>query len=272
MCRDLRASEIDVRVQSITSYKDECKGATLLLYKDARVDMDLLDEEYGKLGWQRTHEFKDGKLYCTVSVWDKEKNQWISREDVGVESNTEAEKGQASDSFKRACTNFGNGRELYTSPFIWVDANDFNYKATTNKDKHGNTIFQTKDSFSVEEIVIEKKVITGLSIRNDKTNNIVFTFGKCRGAKIPPKSSENNKEQQTPNQNAKELKSEAMTYEKALELKVWVRDVNNIPVCMPLKDVYKKVRQQIPELLKSGRAEVTQAIELIEDKIRESKN
>ena len=90
MCRNLKASEIEVRVQS-----QKANGLILLLYKNARVDMDILDEKFGKLGWQRKHEFKDGKLYCTVSVWDKEKGQWISREDVGTESNTEAEKEQA---------------------------------------------------------------------------------------------------------------------------------------------------------------------------------
>jgi Uncharacterized protein conserved in bacteria len=113
--RTLKASEIDVRVGT-------CKetGCSLLLYKDARVDMNLLDEVVGVMNWQREHEFKEGKLYCKVSIFDEERKCWISKEDVGSESNTEAEKGQASDSFKRACVNWGIGRELYTAPFIWV--------------------------------------------------------------------------------------------------------------------------------------------------------
>ena len=180
MCRDLRADEIDVRVQSIKTDKSgNCKGAVLLLYKNARVDMDILDETFGKLNWQRKHEFKDGKLYCTVSVWDAEKKQWISREDVGTESNTEAEKGQASDSFKRANVNFGIGRELYTSPFIYIKAEDFNYYDTGRKS--GNLpIYASNDKFSVAEIEVKNKVIVGLTIRNDKSKAIVFTYGTIK--------------------------------------------------------------------------------------------
>lgn len=115
MIRKLRPNEIECRVQTIRE-----NGCSLLLYKDARADMKILDETYGVTGWQRTHELIGGNLYCTVSIWDPEKEQWISKQDVGVESYTEKEKGQASDSFKRACFNLGIGRELYTAPFIWI--------------------------------------------------------------------------------------------------------------------------------------------------------
>ena len=121
--RKLNSDEIDVRIG--TSKKNdnrEIVGASYLLYKDARVDMALLDEEVGAMNWQRKHEFKDGKLYCSVGIYDEDKEQWIWKEDVGTESMSEAEKGQASDSFKRACFNWGIGRELYTAPFIWINA------------------------------------------------------------------------------------------------------------------------------------------------------
>ena len=121
--RKLNADEIDVRIG--TSKKNDIKeivGASYLLYKDARVDMTLLDEEVGAMNWQRKHEFKEGKLYCSVGIYDEDKEQWIWKEDVGTESMSEAEKGQASDSFKRACFNWGIGRELYTAPFIWINA------------------------------------------------------------------------------------------------------------------------------------------------------
>lgn len=121
--RKLNADEIDVRIG--TSKKNDNKeivGASYLLYKDARVDMTLLDEEVGAMNWQRKHEFKEGKLYCSVGIYDEDKEQWIWKEDVGTESMSEAEKGQASDSFKRACFNWGIGRELYTAPFIWINA------------------------------------------------------------------------------------------------------------------------------------------------------
>lgn len=114
--RLLNADEIDARVATVTQ-----KGCSLLLYKDARCDMRLLDETFGSMNWSRSHEVIDGNLYCNVSVWDKEKGMWITKQDVGVESYSEKEKGQASDAFKRACFNFGIGRELYTAPFIWVN-------------------------------------------------------------------------------------------------------------------------------------------------------
>ena len=114
--RLLKADEIECRIGMVK----EGKGMSLLLYKDARADMKILDETFGMFGWEREHEVIDGNLYCTVRVWDDNNKRWISKQDVGTESNTEKEKGQASDSFKRACFNFGIGRELYTAPFIWI--------------------------------------------------------------------------------------------------------------------------------------------------------
>ena len=121
MIRLLRADEIECRIGMINE-----KGLSLLLYKDARVDMKILDEVYGQFNWQRKHEVIGGNLYCTVSIWDDEKQQWISKMDVGTKSNTEQEKGEASDSFKRACFSHGIGRELYTAPFIWISADKTN--------------------------------------------------------------------------------------------------------------------------------------------------
>ena len=114
--RLLNANEIDCRVGTCTE-----KGFSILLYKNARVDMQILDEVYGNLNWQREHKEIKGNLYCGVSVWDDKKQQWITKWDCGVESNTEKEKGESSDSFKRACFNIGIGRELYTAPFIWIE-------------------------------------------------------------------------------------------------------------------------------------------------------
>ena len=119
--RKLKQNEIDCRVGNVSKNGN---GYSLLLYKDARVDMSILDETFGWDGWQREHEFKDGRLYCKVKIWSDRLNQWIVKEDVGTESFTEKEKGQASDSFKRACVNIGIGRELYTAPFIWIQGGD----------------------------------------------------------------------------------------------------------------------------------------------------
>lgn len=100
--RKLRANEIDVRVASVSA-----KGVSLLLYKDARCDMNILDETVGPMNWQRGHQIIGDRLYCTVSIYDENKGIWISKQDVGTESYAEKEKGQASDSFKRACFNWG---------------------------------------------------------------------------------------------------------------------------------------------------------------------
>lgn len=115
--RLLRADEIECRVAMVKN-----NGVSLLLYKDARVDQNILDEAVGPYNWQKTYS-RDNRN-CTVSLWDESKKQWISKEDTGTESNTEAEKGLASDSFKRACFCWGIGRELYTAPFIWITAKD----------------------------------------------------------------------------------------------------------------------------------------------------
>jgi len=110
----LSINEIDFRIQSIN------KGgyATILAYKDARADMNRLDDAIGSLSWKREHT-RDNQN-CIVSIWSKEIGQWISKEDTGAESFTEKEKGLASDSFKRACFNWGIGRELYDYPVIKI--------------------------------------------------------------------------------------------------------------------------------------------------------
>lgn len=168
--RKLRADEIDCRVATINE-----KGCSLLLYIDARAAMDLMDETYGRMNWTRTHEIIDGDLYCTVSVWDAEKNQWVSKQDVGVESYTEKEKGQASDAFKRAIVNWGC-RELYTAPFIWVNKNDMNII------KGDNGKFKTFDHFTVKRIEYDGDKISKLEIVNDKTKKVVYSMGMLKSA------------------------------------------------------------------------------------------
>lgn len=158
--RDLSADDIEVRVQSV---KDT--GCVLLLYKNARCDMNILDETVGCMNWKREHCRDNAN--CIVSIWDEKKAQWISKEDTGTESNTEAEKGLASDSFKRACFNWGIGRELYTAPFIWIPAGNVQIN---NK--------KTFDKFSVEKIKVENKRITGLSIINETLKKRVFLWMK----------------------------------------------------------------------------------------------
>jgi hypothetical protein len=161
--RDLRADEIEVRVSQATE-----KGVALLLYKDARVDQNILDKTVGAMNWQRHHTRENAN--CIVSIWDEKKQQWISKEDTGTESNTEKEKGLASDSFKRACFNWGIGRELYTAPRIWVNAQD-----CTALKQNGQR-WQCYDTFEVQKIAIENKRIVGLAIKNAKTKRNCFVW------------------------------------------------------------------------------------------------
>ena len=125
----LDISQIDFRVQSIN------KGgyATILAYKDARVDMERLDNVVGPLNWKREHSRDNHN--CAVSIWNAEHGHWVSKEDTGTESYTEAQKGLASDSFKRACFNWGIGRELYDYPVIQVKLNSDEFTVDGNKAK-----------------------------------------------------------------------------------------------------------------------------------------
>tara|TARA_R110000782_G_C14558980_1_gene385956 strand:+ start:43 stop:576 length:534 start_codon:yes stop_codon:yes gene_type:complete len=116
--KPLQIKDIDFRIQSI----NKGKYATILAYKDARVDMNRLDEVCGAGFWKREH-FNNNKT-CRVSIFNDIIKEWVSKEDVGTESNTESEKGLASDSFKRSCFNWGIGRELYDYPIISIKLQD----------------------------------------------------------------------------------------------------------------------------------------------------
>lgn len=167
MFRLLRADEIDCRVAQIKE-----NGLSLLLYKDARCDMNILDETVGEFNWKREHCRENAN--CIVSIWDAEKGQWISKEDTGTESQSEAEKGLASDSFKRACFNWGIGRELYTAPFIWIPADRCKISGSGGK-------FKCYDRFEVKSISYnENREIDGLSIVSN--GHEVFTWGKHKNA------------------------------------------------------------------------------------------
>ena len=166
--RKLTADEIDCRVSQIAS-----NYCTLLLYKDARVDMNILDETVGSMNWQK-HYLRDN-ANCIVSIWDEEKGEWIEKEDTGTESFTEQEKGLASDSFKRACFNWGIGRELYTAPNILIfPKSEMGIKGKPEFYEKDNGKFETKTRFWVEYIDYDGNKIQNLIIRDNK-NNIRFT-------------------------------------------------------------------------------------------------
>ena len=168
--RLLKAEEIDCRVASID--KTWC---TLLLYKDARVDMNVLDETVGAMNWKKSYSRDNAN--CTVSLWDEEKKQWVDKEDTGVESFSEKEKGLASDSFKRACFNWGIGRELYTAPSIFVlPRKDMGKIRKPDEESNeffvgNNGKYTTKTRFYVDYIDYdENRNIQDLIIRDHKGN------------------------------------------------------------------------------------------------------
>lgn len=170
--RLLNADEIECRVSTVSE-----KGVSLLLYKDARCDMNILDETVGAERWQRRHEIIGGNLYCNVGI--KFDDEWIWKQDVGVESYTEKEKGQASDAFKRACFNWGLGRELYTAPFIWIRPENVRI------DQRSDGKYTTFDRFKVKEIGYTGRKITSLKIYNEKQNKLAYSMEVNKVAEEP---------------------------------------------------------------------------------------
>lgn len=183
--RLLTEREIDVRINQVKEDKVQ-----LLLYKDARVDMAILDETFGPMNWQRHHTRDNAN--CIISIYDEDKGCWVDKEDVGTESNTEAQKGLASDSFKRAGVNWGIGRELYTAPPIWVYAPNCTIK-------QNGKFFNCYDYFEVKEIGYnDQREINRLVIINSKTKNVVYEMGKAAHKPKPkPQPKQEPKPQET---------------------------------------------------------------------------
>lgn len=159
--RPLKASEIEVRIGSTTK-----KTFSLLLYKDARVDMALLDEVVGKGRWQREHKILGNDIYCRVGIYNEELKSWVWVEDAGSSGSIEVEKSKASDSFKRACVNLGIGRELYTSPEIKI------WKTNENDDSY------KYNHYFVKDIDYKDNEISKLIICEEQSGEVVFTYPK----------------------------------------------------------------------------------------------
>lgn len=163
--RALTKDEIECRVGTCSD-----KGVSILLYKDARVDARVLDETVKRENWQcRFYECK-GNLFCSVGIFSANPDGWVWKDDCGAPSNMEAEKGEASDAFKRACFKWGIGRELYTAPFIWVPADKCNIRQGRNGKP---TCF---DKFRVQKIIIDEGRIKAVAIVNDTTKQVCFIW------------------------------------------------------------------------------------------------
>lgn len=162
--RHLRADEIECRIGSVGA-----RGFTLLLYKDARCDMNILDEMFGEFGWKRWHEVNKNTLFCFVAIKNPKTGEWVEKSDAGTESYTEKEKGEASDSFKRACVNWGIGRELYTAPLIFI-------RAKTEPQGSGFRLANKSDGYGFKVAQIEYKDGKIAHLILTKDGNTVFNW------------------------------------------------------------------------------------------------
>ena len=232
--RKLRADEIECRVAQVSS-----KGCSLLLYKTARVDRAILDEEFGTMGWQNDFKVIDGKMYGGIGVWNKLLEEWIWRWDCGTESNTEAEKGQASDCFKRAGFKWGIGVELYTAPFIWLNVD---VKQEGSKWKLANPF--TK--YSVKSIEYNNDAISNLEIVDDK-GNTVYSMGK-KATKTTQKT-ESITEEKLKDQAYDKVDSIACGLKESKTMKellgVYNENKTQIEITPELKSIFKEVKKAI---------------------------
>ena len=251
--RTLHADEIELRVGSVSA-----KGATLLLYKDARCDQAVLDETVGAMNWQRHHSRDNAN--CTVSIWDDEKKRWVTKEDTGTESMTEKEKGLASDSFKRACVNWGIGRELYTAPFIFIGV-------PTQKKQNGGRGYELCDPYifngaRVSDIEYdEKRKIKALTIV-DKDGVVMYTFPK--GKKQAPKKTAPKKEEP---KTKKELTPQDMiTVEQAEGIKGLLEDLD-IDTAVFLEYVAKRSKDSCDSVDGMTSAQYDIAVDAINKKL-----
>lgn len=228
LIRLLKANEIECRIATINE-----KGLSLLLYKDARVDQRILDETFGAFGWKRSHQCIDGNLYCTVEIFDKESGEWVAKQDVGTTGYTEKEKSQASDSFKRACFNWGIGRELYSAPFIWVPAGKATIQCKDNK-------FYCYDRFSVKSIAYnEDREISALMVENDKGQTVYELKPKAASGNKGKAASKATQTQKEP-QSQKEPQKNAITKDQMTSLQA---ELNRTGVAMETVQSRYKIQE-----------------------------
>ena len=213
--RLLEADEIEVRTQQIKE-----NGLSVLLYKTARTDANLLDETVGAENWQNDFKCIDGKMFGIISI--KCDGEWVSKSDSGSEGNIEAEKSLASDAFKRAGFKWGIGRELYTAPFIWISS-DFVKIDTRNGKSY------TNEKFSVSKIAYnDKREIIALEIVNAK-NKTVYTFG----TKTPLVMEKNNNNEEKKEEPVKKLAENGVSIQCQ-------REINDAETLVALTAVYNK--------------------------------
>lgn len=178
MFRLLKADEIEVKVKQI-----KANGSVFLLYKTARTDMDLLDEAVGSMGWQSEYKVVNDNLYAGIGIHNKELG-WVWKWDCGIESRADGEgnekKGEASDAFKRAGFKWGIGRELYTSPFIWISSD-----VLPTEQRGNGYALKGFPKLSVKKIEYIDKKISMLELVDEK-GRVVYTFNSNTEVKVAP--------------------------------------------------------------------------------------
>lgn len=189
--RNLRADEIECRIQQVKKSSKGKNFVQLLLYKDARCDQNILDETVGPMNWKKAY-LRDN-ANCIISIWDEDKKEWISKEDTGVESFTEKQKGLASDSQKRAAFAWGIGRALYTSPAIFFFDNEAQFFEKEGKVSCFDTFEVESITYSSDGKVIDSVVIKDMKTHVSKTfKNDLSRYG------INPETKEPNKTDSKP--------------------------------------------------------------------------
>ena len=174
----LEKEQISVKVKQVTA-----SGAVALLYKSARVDMDMLDSVAGQDNWQCDYREIHGNLYCGIAI-KGENGEWVWKWDCGIESAQDdgnEKKAEASDAFKRAGFRWGIGRELYSAPFTFLSVD-------TVKDGNKYKLANPFDRYEVSAIKYDdNRKIEALTIVNSKSGEVVFDWAFGRGNKAAAK-------------------------------------------------------------------------------------
>lgn len=161
--RKLKANEIEVKPCTIAKDKS---WVQILLYKTSRCDMQILTELYGS-HWKSDYRMVGDGLFCTISVYDQELGEWISRSDCGEkDAGISEDKSWATSAFKRAATQFGIGIELYNTPRIKIQTKDkwfWDGKLTM--------------TFSVKSIEWDGDTLKDLAIV-DRFGNVVYEYSQ----------------------------------------------------------------------------------------------
>jgi len=199
LSRPLEKDEIEFRIGM--SKKE--KGFSLLCYKTARTDTERLNDVCGML-WKPRFFYDEKKLLCCgISIYDKDIKEWIERVDVGTESNTEKEKGSYSDAFKRAGFKWGIGSELYNSPFIWVNWNDW---------YNGRPNFKPGNLEILEYVVKDNKIV---KLEMAYSGKHIYSHGKNYIPETTPEERAEQEKQEKQRKEAEQKKKDDIGFYQA---------------------------------------------------------